>query len=141
MATQKRLSHLSIAAAALLTVAVPGFAQTKSADSATEATTSARQVVAFNSEGIANPFDSLTRNSENVTGVATNAAPAQPKLTASQFSVNGNNLGFTKPESKVSEIRFDDSHNQPNAVNNSDSSTKGVSFVPSRGPKYPWQVN
>ena|SRR5262245_50184276 len=137
MATQKRLSHLSIAAAALLTVAVPSFAQTKSADSATEATTSARQVVAFNSERIANPFD----NSENVTGVATNAAPAQPKLTASQFSVNGNNLGFTKPESKVSEIRFDGSHNQPNAVNNSDSSTKGVSFVPSRGPKYPWQVN
>jgi len=141
MSTQKRLSHLSIAAAALLTVAVPTFAQTKSADSGSEVTTSARQVVAFNSERIPNPFDRLTRPSENVSGLTTSATPTKPKLTASQFSVKGNNLGFTKPQSNSNEIRFEDSTNQWSTANASSSADKGVTFVPSRGPKFPWQVN
>jgi hypothetical protein len=138
MSTQKRLSHLSIAAAALLTVAVPAFAQTKSADSATELTTSSRQVVAFNSERIVNPFDSLNRTSESVSGLATSAAPANPKLMASQFSINESNLGFTKPQSKSYEIRFDEANNQLSADTLSGSSAKGLTFVPSRGPKFPW---
>jgi hypothetical protein len=138
MSTQKRLSHLSIAAAALLTVAVPSFAQTKSADANTDLTTS-RQVVAFNTEHITNPFDSLNRTSENV--AVTSAAPAQPKLSASQFSVNDNQLGFTKSQSKAYEIRFDDSNSQVSANSNGESSSKGMSFVPSRGPKFPWQAN
>jgi hypothetical protein len=75
---------------------------------------------------------------ESVTGVATSAAVANPKLTASQFSINENNLGFTKPQSKSYEIRFDEANNQLSADNLSDSSAKGITFVPSRGPKYPW---
>ncbi len=141
MSNQKRLSHLSIAAAALLTVAVPTFAQTKSAAAGSELTTSARQVVAVNSERIANPFDSLTRPSEKVSGLTTSAAPTKAKLTASQFSINENNLGFTKPQSSTNEIRIEDSTNQWSKANASSSSDKGVTFVPSRGPKFPWQVN
>ncbi|HKE56055.1 MAG TPA: hypothetical protein VKB46_05115 [Pyrinomonadaceae bacterium] len=136
MSTQKRLSHLSIAAAALLTVAVPTFAQTKSADSANELT-STRTVVAFNSERLANPFDSLNRTSERAGSVATSDSPAQPKLMASQFSINENNLGLTKPQSKSYEIRFD-VNNQVSTDNQGGSVAKGISFVPSRGPKYPW---
>jgi hypothetical protein len=138
MSTHKRLSHLSIAAAALLTVAVPSFAQTKSFDPRTEAT-SAGQVVAFNREHNAVPVERLNRTLENVANIATSAAPAKAKLRASQFSLSDNNLGFTKPQTRTYEVRLDQSIDQFNGDNDAGStSSKRITFVPSRGPKYPY---
>jgi hypothetical protein len=131
MSAQKRLSQLSVAAVALLVVALPCFAQTETPANQTEKTSAAS--VADGSAVVAVNRESAMRESRNdakrVSDADTNARA--PKFSADKFMQAVNELPATTiKRSSVflsSTPKFDDKS----------SDSKGLTFVPSRRPEAP----
>ena len=129
MTIQKQLSHLSFAAIMLVFAALPALAQTGSADNQTAVVTTSNsvaseQVAAVRTDRVSVPTIVVTPP------VNTNEKP-QPSFSATQFikSVtasaeisNSTAFEFTTIEKPRTET-----------------SSKSITFVPSRGPKLPWQ--
>jgi hypothetical protein len=138
MSRNQKLLKLSIATAALLIAAAPGFAQTKSSEARNDAA-AATDTVAFNFERTASPFTfaKSNRTSDNVSNTKS-TVPSKFRFTASQFSVGENNLALTKPQSTIYEVRINESVKEFGNDNFMPASSKRLSFVPSRGPKYPY---
>jgi len=124
MTIQKQLSHLSFAAIILVFAALPALAQTGSVDNQTAVATALRK------ERVSIP---TTKESTIV------VAPAVKEKRQPSFSINQFMKSATEPamisDRKVLEFT---SLEQPAKAFN-DTSSKTITFVPSRGPKYPWQ--
>jgi len=118
MSAQKTLSQLSVAAVALLVVSLPCFAQT---DNAVKNENDTNATVAIHVDRLPSPFEVKSDN---------NQKPA-PKFSAAQ-------LMQAVQESPAVTIKSSSAFQLVPAP--SSSNNKRVTFVPSRGPKYPWQV-
>ena len=118
MSAQKTLSQLSVAAVALLVMSLPCFAQTDNAKMEKDSDATA---VAINFERIASPFEVKSED---------NQKPA-PKFSAAQF------MQAVQESPSITRKSAFELVPAPNTKNNT---WKGITFVPSRGPKFPWQV-
>jgi len=120
MSAQKTLSQLSVAAVALLVVSLPCFAQTDNM-AKNDKDTDATATVAIHVERLASPFEVKSED---------NKKPA-PKFTAAQFMQ-------AVDDSPAVTIASSSAFKLVPAPTTTDN--KAVTFVPSRGPKFPWQV-
>ena len=130
MTIQKQLSHLSFAAIMLVFAALPALAQTGSVDNQTAVVTTSNlfesdQVAALRKDRLSIP----TRESTIVVAPAVTAK--QPSFSMTQFMKSANEP-VAISDSTVSAFT---SIEKPSK----ETSSKTISFVPSRGPKYPWQ--
>ena len=122
MTIQKQFSHLSFAAIMLVFAALPALAQTGSVDNQTAVATTLHR----------NHLTIPPKQSTIV--VAPAVTEKQPSLSATQFM-----QAVTEPavinDGKVFEST---SLERPGKTFN-ETSSKSITFVPSRGPKLPWQ--
>jgi hypothetical protein len=132
MTIQKQLSHLSFAAIMLVFAALPALAQTGSVDNQTAVAVTSNlvesdQVAALRKDRVSLP----TKESPIV--VAPAIAEKQTSFSATQFMksvtestvISDNKVyGFTSLETPRKSF--------------SETSSKSITFVPSRGPKVPW---
>ena len=130
MTIQKQLSHLSFAAIMLVFAALPALAQTASVDNQTAVATTSNvvesdQLAALRKDRLSIP------TKESTIVVAPAITEKQPSFSATQFMKS-----VTEPtvisESKVFEFTTLEKPRE--------ASSKGINFVPSRGPKMPWQI-
>ena len=126
MSAQKTLSQLSVAAVALLVVSLPCFAQTDNSaktERDSDATSTIGATVAINIERLASPFEVKSDDTQK---------PA-PKFSAAQFMQ-------AVQESPAVTIKSTSPFELVPAPATRSNTVKGITFVPSRGPKFPWQV-
>ena len=120
MTIQKQLSHLSFAAIMLVFAALPALAQTGTVHNQTAVATTLRK-------------DRLSFPTKESTIVA---APAitekQPSFSITQFMQSA-----TEPAVITDSKVFEFSSLEKPRFN--ETSPKSITFVPSRGPKMPWQ--
>ena len=124
MTTQKQISHLSFAAIVLVFAALPALAQTGSVDNQSVVATALRK------ERVSVP---TTKESTIVVAPAI-TEKQQPSFSATQFMKSATELAVVS-DSKVLEFT---SLEKPRKAFE-DTSSKSINFVPSRGPKFPWQ--
>jgi len=133
MTIQKQLSHLSFAAIMLVFAALPALAQTGSVDNQTAmATTSnlveSEQVAALRKDRLSIP------TKESTIVVAPAITEKQPSFSITQFMKSA-----TEPTMITDSKAFEfTSIEKPRTAFN-ETSSKAITFVPSRGPKLPWQ--
>jgi len=133
MTTQKQISHLSFAAIILVFAALPALAQTGSVDNQTVvATTSnlveSEQVAALRKDRLSIP------TKESTIVVAPAITEKQPSFSITQFMKSA-----TEPTMITDSKAFEfTSIEKPRTAFN-ETSSKAITFVPSRGPKLPWQ--
>ena len=120
MTIQKQLSHLSFAAIMLVFAALPALAQTGSVDNQTAVATALRK------ERLSIP------TKESTIVVAPAKTEKQPSFSITQFMQSA-----TEP-TVISDTRVFELTTLENPRFN-ESSPKSITFVPSRGPKLPWQ--
>lgn len=128
MTIQKQLSHLSFAAIMLVFASLPALAQTGSVDNQTAvAITSNEQVATLRKDRLSIP------TKESTIIVAPAITEKQPSFSINQFMKSA-----TEPTVlSDSTVEFKSIEKLSNAFN--ETSSKAITFVPSRGPKYPWQ--
>ena len=120
MTIQKQLSHLSFAAIILVFASLPALAQTGSVDNQTA-------VAAVRKERLSIP------TKESTIVVAPAITEKQPSFSITQFMKSA-----TEPTVLGdSTVEFKSIDKLSNTFN--ETSSKAITFVPSRGPKYPWQ--
>ena len=134
MTIQKQLSHLSFAAIMLVFAALPALAQTGSVDNQTTVVSTSNlvaseQMAALRTDRVSVP----TRESPIV--VAPVITEKQPSFSATQFMKSATEPAVIT-DSKVFEFT---SLEKPGKAFNEASTSKAINFVPSRGPKLPWQ--
>jgi len=134
MTTQKQLSHLSFAAIMLVFAALPALAQTGSVHNQTVvATTSnliaAEQVAALRKNRLSIP------SKESPIVVAPAITEKQPSFSMTQFMKSA-----TGPTVIGDRTAFEFTSVEKPGKAFSETSSKSLSFVPSRGPKLPWQI-
>ena len=128
MTIQKQLSHLSFAAIMLVFAALPALAQTGYVDSQTVvATTSNSDQLAV----LRKDRQSITTRESTIV-VAPAVTEHQPSFSATQFMKSATEPTMIS-DSKVFELT---TLEQPRF---NETSPKSITFVPSRGPKLPWQ--
>ena len=120
MTIQKQLSHLSFAAIMLVFAALPALAQTGTVDNQTAVATTLRK-------------DRLSFPTKESTIVAAPAVTeTQPSFSITQFMQSA-----TEPAVITDSKVFEFSSLEKPRFN--ETSPKSITFVPSRGPKMPWQ--
>ena len=119
MTIQKQLSHLSFAAIMLVFAALPALAQTGTVDNQTAVATALRK-------------DRLSIPTKEPTIVAPVITEKQPSFSMTQFMQPATEPAVIT-DSKVFEFT---SLEKPRF---NETSPKSIIFVPSRGPKMPWQ--
>ena len=120
MTIQKQLSHLSFAAILLVFAALPALAQTGSVDNQTAVATALHK----------NRLNIPTKESTIV--VAPANTEKQPSFSATQFMQSA-----TEPAVISDRKVFEFTSLEKPRFNETPS--KSITFVPSRGPKLPWQ--
>lgn len=120
MTIQKQLSHLSFAAILLVFAALPALAQTGSVDNQTAVATALHK----------NRLTIPTKESTIV--VAPAVTEKQPSFSVTQFMQSATEPA-TISDSKAFEFT---SLEKPRFK---ETPSKSITFVPSRGPKLPWQ--
>ena len=130
MTIQKQLSHLSFAAIMLVFAALPALAQTGSLDNQTAvaSTSNFDQVATLRKDRLSIP------KKDSTIVVAPAITEKQPSFSATQF-VKSATEATVISDSTVFEFR---SVEKPRESFN-ETSSKSITFVPSRGPKLPWQ--
>ena len=128
MTIQKQLSHLSFAAIMLVFAALPALAQTGSVDSQTAIafTSNSEQVVALRRDRLSIPAK------ESTIVIAPATTEKQPSFSATQFMKSA-----TEPAAISDSTVFEFTSLEKPRFN--ETSSKSITFVPSRGPKLPWQ--
>lgn len=133
MTIQKQLSHLSFAAIILVFAALPVLAQTGSRDNQTAVAVTLNSVESDQLAALRKNRVSILKKESPIV-----VAPASPEKQPA-FSMNQFVRSATEPavisDSKV--LEFTSLENPSKAFNNT--SSKAINFVPSRGPKFPWQ--
>lgn len=133
MTIQKQLSHLSFAAIMLVFAALPALAQTGSVDNQTAVVTTSNQV---ESEQVA-----ALRKDRSSIPAKESAIVVSPTITEKQPSFSINQFMKSASESMVigdsTVFEFKSVEKTDKAF--TESSSKAINFVPSRGPKLPWQ--
>lgn len=127
MTIQKQLSHLSFAAIMLVFASLPALAQTGSVDNQTAVAITSNEVAALRKDRLSIP------TKESTIIVAPAITEKQPSFSINQFMKSA-----TEPTVlSDSTVEFKSIEKLSNAFN--ETSSKAITFVPSRGPKYPWQ--
>ena len=133
MTIQKQLSHLSFAAIIFVFATLPALAQTGSADNQTAVATTSNliesdQVAALRKDRLSIP------TKESTIVVTPAITEKQPSFSMTQFMKSA-----TEPAviSDTAASAFTSVEKTSKAF--SATSSKTINFVPSRGPKYPWQ--
>ena len=131
MTIQKHISHLSFAAIMLVFAALPVLAQTGTVDNQTAVATTSNLV----------QLDQLASLRKNRVSIPSKESPVvvapaftekrQPSFSATQFMKSATEPAVIS-DSKVLEFT---SLEKPR----NETSSKAINFVPSRGPKLPWQ--
>src|SRR5687767_5262527 len=120
MTIQKQLSHLSFAAIMLVFAALPALAQTGTVDNQTAMATALRK-------------DRLSfPTKESTIVVALAVMETQPSFSITQFMNSA-----SKPAVVTDRQVFEFASLEKPRFN--ETSPKSITFVPSRGPKLPWQ--
>jgi hypothetical protein len=129
MTIQKQISHLSIAAIILVFAALPALAQTGSVDTQTAVATTSNvdQVAALRKDRVSMP----TKKSPIV--VAPAITEKQPSFSLTQFMKSA-----TEPAVITGNPAFELTSLETLRKSFSETSSKSINFVPSRGPKFPW---
>ena len=122
MTIQKQLSHLSFAAIMLVFAALPALAQTGSVDNQTAVATTLHR----------NHLSIPTKESTIVVAPAT--TEKQPLFSAIQFMKS-----VTEPAVITDGKVFESTSLERPGKTFNETSPKSITFVPSRGPKLPWQ--
>ena len=122
MTIQKQISHLSFAAIILVFATLPALAQTGSTDNQTVVATALRK------DRVSIPAK------ESTVAVAPVVTEKRPTFSANQFTK------FATESAVISDRKVLDFTSLENSLKAFDeTSTKRITFVPSRGPKFPWQ--
>ena len=124
MTTQKQLSHLSFATIVLVFAALPALAQTGTVDNQTVVATALRK------DRVSIP----PTTKEPTIVVAPVVTEKQPSFSVTQFMKSATESAVIS-DSKALEFT---SLEKPRKAFE-DSSSRTINFVPSRGPKFPWQ--
>jgi hypothetical protein len=131
MTIQKQLSHLSFAAIMLVFAALPALAQTGSVDSQTAVATTSTSVSAAEVAAALRKDRASVPTKESTIVVTPAVTEKKPSFSMTQFMkstvepamiTDTKALEFTSLETP----RF------------TETSSKTIQFVPSRGPKFPW---
>jgi hypothetical protein len=122
MTIQKQLSHLSFAAIMLVFAALPALAQTGSVDNQTAVATTLHR----------NHLSIPPKESTIV--VAPAVTEKQPSLSATQFM-----QAVTEPAVITGGKVFESTSLDKPGKTLNETASKSITFVPSRGPKLPWQ--
>lgn len=131
MTTQKQISHLSFAVIILVFAALPALAQTASVDNQTAVATTSNlvesaQLAELRKERVSIPAKKA----------AIEVAPAITEKQQPSFSLNQFVKSATEPTVTSNSTTFEfTSLEKPRFA---ETSAKSVTFVPSRGPKFPW---
>ena len=134
MTTQKQLSHLSFAAIMLVFAALPVLAQTGSVDNQTAVATTSNsiesdQVAALRKDRLSIP------TKESTIVVAPAITEKQPSFSVTQFMKSA-----TEPTAISDSTVFGFTNVEKQRAAFNETSSKAINFVPSRGPKLPWQL-
>jgi hypothetical protein len=133
MTIQKQLSHLSFAAIMLVFAALPALAQTGSADNQTVVAVTLNSVESDQLAALRKSRVSIPKKESPIV-VAPAGTQKQPSFSMAQFMKSANEPAVIS-DKKV--LEFTSLENPSKAF--SDTSSKAINFVPSRGPKFPWQ--
>ena len=133
MTIQKQLSHLSFAAIMLVFAALPALAQTGSADNQTAVVSTSTQVEAEQVAALRKDRSSIPTK-ESAIVVAPTITEKQPSFSINQFMKSASE-SMVISDSTAFEFKSVEKTDKPFT----DSSSKAINFVPSRGPKLPWQ--
>lgn len=133
MAIQKQLSHLSFAAIMLVFAALPALAQTGSVDNQNAVATTSNLVQADQVAALRKVRFSIPTKESNIV-VAPAITEKQPSFSVTQFMKSA-----TEPAAIDDSRAFEFSSIEKPGNAFSDTSSKSIQFVPSRGPKLPWQ--
>jgi hypothetical protein len=136
MSTQKRLSHLSFAAAALLAAALPCFAQAESNQTRNQAgnlnAAEATQIAVLGTERVS------VNKAETRKAADAKVSEKRPTLSAEQFrqaakgSASANAFLATQIFAAPKDLK---------SSNNDETASRKITFVPSKGQKLPSSVN
>ncbi|HXS00655.1 MAG TPA: hypothetical protein VN724_08795 [Pyrinomonadaceae bacterium] len=129
MTIQKQLSHLSFAAIILVFAALPALAQTGSVNNQTAVAVTLNSVEADQLAALRKTRVSLPAKESPIV-VAPASTEKQPSFSMTQFMKSATAPAVIS-DSKVLEFT---TLEKPSTAN-----SKSVNFVPSRGPKFPWQ--
>lgn len=132
MTIQKQLSHLSIAAIVLVFAALPALAQTGSVDDQNAVATTSTLAKADQMAALRKALSSTPTTKESTVVVAPTVTEKQPSFSLNQFMKSATGPAVTS-DSKV----FTSLETPTKDFNTT--SSKTIDFVPSRGPKLPWQ--
>jgi hypothetical protein len=128
MTIQKQLSHLSFAAIMLVFAALPALAQTASVDNQSVVATTSNQIESEQLAALRKDRASIPAK-ESMIVVAPAITEKLPSFSAAQFMKAAPETAVVS-DSKVFEST---------SLAKPSKSSKTITFVPSRGPKYPWQ--
>lgn len=132
MTIQKQLSHLSFAAIILVFAALPALAQTGSVDNQNAVATTSNLATADQMAALRKALSSTPSKKSTIV-----VAPAVTEKQQPSFSLNQFLQSATEPE-VISDSKVFTTFETPSKTF-SDTSSKSINFVPSRGPKLPWQ--
>ena len=134
MTIQKQLSHLSFAAIMLVFAALPALAQTASVDNQNAVATTSNLVASGQMAALRkNRLSILTKESTIV------VAPAITEKQQPSFSINQFMKSATEPTAISDSTMFEFTNVEKPGKAFNETSSKAITFVPSRGPKLPWQ--
>ena len=133
MTIQKQLSHLSFAAIMLVFAALPALAQTVSVETSTAVATTSTSVAAAEVAALRKEPSIIPAKESTIVVAPANTAK-QPSFSMTQFLQSAVEPAMIS-DSKV--LEYTSLENPSKAFNATPS--KSIYFVPSRGPKLPWQ--
>ena len=133
MTTQKQISHLSFAAIILVFAALPVLAQTGSRDNQTAVAVTVNSVESDQLAALRKSRVSIPKKESPIV-VAPAVTEKQPSFSRTQF------MKAATESAAISDSTAFQFNGIDNANKAFDTSLKSITFVPSRGPKLPWQV-
>ena len=133
MTIQNQLSHLSFAAIMLVFAALPALAQTGSVDNQT-AVASTSNLIESNQVAALRKDRPSIPTKESTIVVAPASTEKQPSFSVTQFMKSA-----TEPAVISDSTVFEFTSLEKPGKDFNQTSPKAINFVPSRGPKLPWQ--
>lgn len=134
MTIQKQLSHLSIAAIMLVFAALPALAQTGSVDNQNAVATTSTPAKAEQMAALRKALSSTPNKESTIVVAPATTEKQQPSFSLSQFMKSAAEPAVISDNKVLGFTSLETPGNTFNAT-----SSKTIDFVPSRGPKLPWQ--
>jgi hypothetical protein len=134
MTIQKQLSHLSFAAIVLVFAALPALAQTGSVDNQTVVATTSNFAKADQMAALRKALSGTSTRESTIVVAPAITEKQQPSFSVNQFVKSATESTATSNNTVFEFTNID----KPGKAFN-ETSSKAITFVPSRGPKMPWQ--